>query len=189
MKFCTNCGKQIDDNAPVCGFCGAQQNMGAPAGQFGGAQFGGFTQKGAGGLTLPKIILLAGFGLSFIATFFPALREAVSAMFGEYSSLFGEYENASAMFWATGFMGILLCLIIIGGLVVTALDIFLKPLGIVPFILACVQTGWFIICWIVWSVGLTGMLMSKAWGFWLMLVFTLVVCAGGVLSFLEKKKA
>ena len=33
MKFCTNCGQQIDDNAKFCTHCGNSQNAEAPAPQ------------------------------------------------------------------------------------------------------------------------------------------------------------
>lgn len=182
MKFCGNCGKQIDDNANACPFCGTMQGGARP--QTGG-QFGGFQapKAKAGGLDLPKILMLAGFAVTFLFSFFAFVKVEIWG-FSESVNIFG-----------CGFLGILGFLIILGGLAVVIVDAFVKPLGMIPVILGCVQVVWMIILAIYVAVSLGGEVgelagdaVSKGIGFWFYIIGSLVVAAGTVLSFLGGKR-
>ncbi|MBQ6734730.1 MAG: zinc-ribbon domain-containing protein [Lachnospiraceae bacterium] len=199
MKFCGNCGKQIDDNANACPFCGTMQGGGA-AGQFSQTmnqfgnqmsnQFNNLTAqvkqaKKSGGLTLSNIIMLAGFGITLVFSFFAFVKIKVEFLnMSESISLLG-----------CGILGILGFLIIIAGLVLVIMDSFVKPMGMVPLILGAVQVVWMIIMAIYVSVSLGGEYaellgdtVSKGIGFWFYIIGSIVVAAGTVIGFLGKRK-
>ena len=194
MAFCGNCGKQIDDSANACPFCGTMRAGAAPGGQFGQAvnqaanqftnQFNNFTAqaKSSGGLTLANILMLAGFGIAFLFSFFAFVKIDLG-IYSESLNLFG-----------CGFLGILGFLIILGGIAVVVLDSFVKPMGKIPLILGLVQVVWMIIMFIYVFASLssvsdwTGDAVSKGIGFWFYIIGSLVVAGGVVMSFIGGKK-
>ena len=207
MKFCGNCGKQIEDNANVCPYCGTPQGGGRPqmggqpggfpgAGQFGG-QFGGFQAAGAKseGLTLPKILMLAGGGLTFLACFFSAITVSAGGWGLDYS--------VGLSMFSVGFMGVLVFLLALAVIALVIVDAFVKPMGMIPLIVGAVDVLWFIIMFIYLLVqkGNANSLMgggveaygvsagaSLGFGFWLYLIASLVIAAGTVLAFLNSQK-
>ncbi|MBQ6734919.1 MAG: zinc ribbon domain-containing protein [Lachnospiraceae bacterium] len=206
MKFCGNCGKQIDDNANACPFCGTMQGGARPqtgrqgggfpgAGQFAGFQAGGAKSEG---LTLPKILMLAGGVLAFLSCFFSVIKVSMSA--------FGESYSEGISMLGIGFMGVLALLLAIAVIALVVVDTFVKPLGMIPLIVAAVDVVWFVIMFIYLLVqkgransmlglddlgslgGSIGAGAGMGFGFWLYLIASLVIAAGTVLCFLGKKK-
>ena len=208
MKFCGNCGQQIDDDANACPYCGAMQGgarpqMGGQPGGFPGAgQFGSFQAGGAKseGLTLPKILMLAGGVLAFLSCFFSVIKISVSG--------FGMDMSEGVSMLGVGFVGVMAFLLAIAVIALVIVDTFVKPLGMIPLIVAAVDVVWFVITFIVVLVqkgqanslmgledldlgvlgGSVGGGASLGFGFWLYLIASLVIAAGTVLCFLGKKK-
>lgn len=192
--FCPKCGAQVPDGSPFCASCGAQignaqqpqqPQMNQAGGNFnkigGNAPFdpqalvGDFTKniKDIGNLGIPAFMMLGGAVVFLISLFLP------------YYSVLGFSINlfdGGALHWLLAIL-VFLCTVFIA---VTK-----QPLPMV------VQGGialvYSIFEWIFQSPDKSVSLYVKTVtshgaGFYIMLISTLVICAGGVWAFLEAKK-
>ncbi|MBR0093499.1 MAG: zinc ribbon domain-containing protein [Lachnospiraceae bacterium] len=146
MKYCVNCGKQIDMAANACPYCGAFQNRGGAYGYAG-------RQKAGSGMSLFALITAIGFLLMLIFMFLP-LRGFNSTIPEEGIRQYvesGAMVNAS-IFNANIAVGIITLLLVIAGLGTALLDLFVKPLGRLATLIESVSVIWtFIALWIAYA--------------------------------------
>ena len=116
MAFCSNCGKQIPDNAKFCGYCGAPANpvaqVGAAPRRAANASAPNRRRSGAARI-LPAALLLLVFVIAgggfFLYSRSPAVQLRRYMNLGEKYLADGKYEEASyflgytnAVNWGTG---------------------------------------------------------------------------------------
>ena len=152
MKHCVQCGKQIDDHAPSCGFCGAVQPVMQP--QYGSQGVYG-TQREVRTVQLPAmgmdlifdIVKIVGLLLIFLGTFVALRRVSGSAR--ELAEIEEYIRMRYSMFSVNAFIGLLTMLLALAGIAVILADRFVTKLGIVKLAVPAASAVWtFLAIWI-----------------------------------------
>ena len=188
MKFCENCGQQIDPHAPVCGYCGAPQATGGAAPRPRKQSRSGGSSKSRGGkrgggsfvsMSLPKFLMFLGAVTVFYAMFMPAF-----SMMGAGAGYRTSGMPAVALGWIATFVALI-------ALIVVLVDVLFADLGIITVGAAALQLVWFIVVFI-WLLVIKGDVgagvASLGAGFWFYLLGTLVLTAGAVFTFLGGRR-
>ena len=149
MKFCGNCGQQLEDGQTFCPFCGTKQGEvqqttvpgqqateSAPNYAY-GTQYNQVPNQTLGyingkGITVSDILLMVGYLLGIISIFLPHYITTIEVWFDES-------RDTTYNLFEIGFIGFVTFFVFLGASIVFFVNKYQKPLGRTPYIMVAIQ--------------------------------------------------